>query len=112
MRSFRSGLLSSNEVGRSDDYSPLLHLSILGNAVRLSDAIVRGTEAALSAHARRIAAQECERPMLSTVKGLSLLGSLHTILRNEEMASLYFGMSLTMARTSRSGVEVSHPLIT
>jgi hypothetical protein len=98
MPSFRSALSDINTPMRNDDYSPLLHLSILGNAIRLSDTITPGTDAALSVQASHLALQESERPMLSTVKGLSLLGSLHTVLRDEDLASLYFGMSLTISR--------------
>lgn len=100
MPAFRHALATSGTNHRSDFYSPLLHYVILGNAARFSDAIVPGAAAYFAAQAASLVLYECEKPMLSTVRGLALLGSLQTVLAKEDMASLYFGMSLTVARES------------
>jgi hypothetical protein len=52
----------------------------------------------MARHAGTVVLLESAKPMLSTVKGLALLGSLHTLLGQEDLASLYFGMSVQAAR--------------
>jgi hypothetical protein len=66
---------------RTSFYSPLLHNAILSLAVAYcDDPRVRNVEAGLffASVAKDAIEIEVERPMLSTVQGLMLLGSFHS----------------------------------
>ncbi|WWD22652.1 hypothetical protein CI109_107145 [Kwoniella shandongensis] len=105
---FRGDLQRTRGFTRTDAYSPLLHNAILGNAVRFSDSVDPRADVAFSTKAMEYALQECEKPMLSTVKGLLLLGTLQTIICREDLASLYFGMATSVAQSMGLHLNSAH----
>nr|XP_019009014.1 uncharacterized protein I206_06702 [Kwoniella pini CBS 10737]OCF47795.1 hypothetical protein I206_06702 [Kwoniella pini CBS 10737] len=96
---FREDLTRTHGQHTTNYFSPLLHNAILGLAVHFSNKVHSPSDAAFSAKAASYILQECEKPMMSTIKGLVILGSLQTLLSREDLSSLYLSMALSLAKS-------------
>lgn len=101
---------SDHPSTRTSFYSPLLHNAVLSLAATFSDD-ARITEndagAIFATKAKALIEDEAERPMLSTVQGLMLLGSYHSGSAKHGLGWLYSGMGLRMSTTLGLGVDCS-----
>ncbi|BGP19681.1 hypothetical protein JCM10213v2_007777 [Rhodosporidiobolus nylandii] len=101
---------SSSPPSRTSNYSTLLHCALLSIACAFKDdeRTNDGSAArALSAKAKAAMDTEGERPMLSTLRGLLLLGSAHTGEGKVGLAYLYAGVALRMVSTLGLGIDCS-----
>jgi len=89
---------------RTSQYSPLLHNAILSLAANYSDSAyleVVDWGAPFAARAKQQIDSESERPMLSTVAGLALLGSYHSGSAKHGLGYMYAGMGFRMSYTRK-----------
>ncbi|ORY78476.1 fungal-specific transcription factor domain-domain-containing protein [Leucosporidium creatinivorum] len=95
---------------RTSYYSPMLHNAILALAVvYCSDPRVKDVDAVnLFASAAKAALEaEVERPMLSTLQGLMVLGSVHSGTSRHGAGYHYGGAGLRMATTLGLGIDAT-----
>ncbi|GAA6042421.1 hypothetical protein JCM8097_008444 [Rhodosporidiobolus ruineniae] len=114
--SFRADMVAvlSYPVGaapsRTSSYSPLLHCAILAIVCSFKDDPRLSDGTASQALARRAKAaidEEGERPTLSMLQGLLLLGSWHTGASQVGLAYLYAGIGLRLTFTLGLGIDCS-----
>lgn len=91
---FRADLstLSSRppHLARTAHYSPLLHNSIIGLSIRFSSVLRPEVLPLIASHAKKFVLEELDSPLLSTVRGLMTLASVHSGLLRIDLAWLYF----------------------
>ncbi|GAA5899523.1 hypothetical protein JCM8208_000581 [Rhodotorula glutinis] len=95
---------------RLSGYSPLLHNAILALACALSDdqrAKESGAAKSLARQAKALVEEEGERPTLSTLQGLLLVGSFHSGNRLQGLGYLYSGVGFRMSQTLGLGIDCS-----
>ncbi|BGP02993.1 hypothetical protein NBRC10513v2_006720 [Rhodotorula toruloides] len=95
---------------RTSAYSPLLHNALLSLACSLSDGERlrdRSDAKELSGRAKALVEDEGERPMLSTLQGLLLLGSYHSGNGLQGLGYLYSGIAFRMSHTLGLGIDAS-----
>ncbi|GEM10769.1 cytoplasmic protein [Rhodotorula toruloides] len=95
---------------RTSAYSPLLHNALLSLACSLSDdqrLRDRADAKELSGRAKSLVEDEGERPMLSTLQGLLLLGSYHSGNGLQGLGYLYSGIAFRMSHTLGLGIDAS-----
>lgn len=90
---------------RLSGYSPLLHNAILALACALSDdrrAKDSSAPKSLARQAKAFVEDEGERPTLSTLQGLLLVGSFHSGNRLQGLGYIYSGIAFRMSQTRTS----------
>lgn len=90
---------------RLSGYSPLLHNAILALACALSDdrrAKESSAPKSLARQAKAFVEDEGERPTLSTLQGLLLVGSFHSGNRLQGLGYIYSGIAFRMSQTRTS----------
>ncbi|KAL0571833.1 hypothetical protein V5O48_010129 [Marasmius crinis-equi] len=95
---------------RTSYYSPMLHNAILSMAANFCDDARLGTKdrgKLFAARAIERIGHEGERPMLSTVSALMLLGSYHSGNAKQTLGYMYAGMGLRTCQTLGLGIDCS-----
>ncbi|KAM0747627.1 hypothetical protein T439DRAFT_383241 [Meredithblackwellia eburnea MCA 4105] len=93
---------------RTSYYSSLLHNAVLSLATAYSDdPRLEGAGVAFADKAKEAMEEEAERPMLSTVQGLMLLGSYYSGRARHGLGWLWAGMGLRMSTTLGLGIDSS-----
>ncbi|GAA6023162.1 hypothetical protein JCM10207_005747 [Rhodosporidiobolus poonsookiae] len=95
---------------RLSNYSPLLHCAILAIACSFKDdpRLADGTSSEkLAKKAKAAMEDEAERPMLSALRGLLLLGSWHTGAAKIGLAYVYAGIAIRMSQTLGLGIDAT-----
>lgn len=77
-------------------YSPMLHNAVIALASAFSDdPLIRDMKARqyFATAAKEYLEEECQKPNISVVHALSILGSYHSSQGDQMLGFLYFGMS-------------------
>ncbi|KAF9260696.1 hypothetical protein L218DRAFT_1079168 [Marasmius fiardii PR-910] len=98
-----------NPPCRTSFYSPMLHNAILSMAANFCDDRLGNEDRGKPFATRAIESIgiEGERPMLSTVSALMLLGSYHSGNAKQTLGYMYAGMGLRMCQTLGLGIDCS-----
>ncbi|KAF8892873.1 hypothetical protein BD779DRAFT_1507469 [Infundibulicybe gibba] len=91
-------------------YSPMLHNALLALATAFSDDLrIRDLKARqyFAVAAKNLIESECQKPNLSVVHALSILGSFHSSQGDQTLGYLYFGMSARMSQALGLNIECS-----
>ncbi|ESK84965.1 fungal specific transcription [Moniliophthora roreri MCA 2997] len=99
-----------NTQSRTSYYSPLLHNAVLSMGANFCEDPrlgIRDRGRPFAMKAIEAITIEGERPMLSTVSGLMLLGSYHSGNAKQSLGYLYAGMGLRMCQTLGLGIDCS-----
>ncbi|EPQ54782.1 hypothetical protein GLOTRDRAFT_77517, partial [Gloeophyllum trabeum ATCC 11539] len=91
-------------------YSPMLHNALLALALAFSDKPhLRDVETRrrFAAQAKKDIETECERPNISVVHALSLIGSFHSTQGEQTLGYMYFGMSSRMSQALGLSIDCS-----
>ncbi|KAL0065758.1 hypothetical protein AAF712_007241 [Marasmius tenuissimus] len=95
---------------RASHYSPMLHNAILSIAANYCEGSRLGTKdrgKPFASKAIEYIGVEGERPMLSTVSALMLLGSYHSGTAKQSLGYMYSGMGLRTCQTLGLGIDCS-----
>ncbi|KAJ7731550.1 hypothetical protein DFH07DRAFT_755597 [Mycena maculata] len=95
---------------KSPHYSPMLHNALIALATAFSDdprISARESREHFVAAAKSYLEDECQRPAISVVHALSLIGSYHSMQGEPMLGYLYFGMSARMGQALGLSVDSS-----
>jgi hypothetical protein len=78
-------------------YSPMLHNALLTLALAFLDEPFRNlkTRECYAIHAKSFIEAECQKPNLSAVRALSVLGSFHSSQGDQTLGYMYFGTTFS-----------------
>ncbi|TFK48724.1 hypothetical protein OE88DRAFT_1663816 [Heliocybe sulcata] len=95
---------------KTPHYSPMLHNALLALSLAFSDKPHLkdiNTRRMFANQAKQDIEKECDRPSISVVHGLSLIGSFHSTQGEQTLGYMYFGMSARMSQALGLCVDCS-----
>lgn len=99
------GVPRSQAPPKTPHYSPMLHNALIALASAFSDdPRIRDRKARqyFAAEAKSLIEAECQRPSISVVQALSILGSYHSSQGEQTLGYLYFGVFLLFKDIARN----------